>query len=171
VGRESLSVLVGTAGLSVAALISVWLTLSRGPAHVGSARLRAVVGFAVGALLCQSVHFVEELLTGFPERFPALFGLAPWSSTFFVSFNIFWIVLWGFSCLAVTRGFRIAPGPLWFLAIASLANGIAHPLLSVRVGGYFPGLFTSPLVGLMGILLLRQMVLVTGTYQQRTGAA
>ena len=34
-----------------------------------------------------------------------------------------------------------------FLAIGMVLNGIVHPLLSVRAGGYFPGLVTSPLVG------------------------
>jgi len=168
---EFLSVLVGTAGLSVATMISAWLTFSRGCAVAGSARLRATVRVAIVALLCQSVHFAEELLTGFPQRFPTLFGMAPWSTTFFVSFNMFWIVVWGFSCWGVTTGSRVALFPLWFLAIASFANGVAHPLLSVGAGGYFPGLFTSPLVGLMGIMLLRQMVLVTGTAHQLPGAA
>ena len=41
---------------------------------------------------------------------------------------------------------------VWFLAIASALNGIAHPVLSMMGGGYFPGLLTSPLVGILGTL-------------------
>jgi len=65
---------------------------------------------------------------------------------------------------------RAALFPLWFLAIASLANGVAHPLLSVQAGRYFPGLFTSPLVGVAGLALLRQMALATGDVRLESGA-
>ena len=169
--EEVLSVLVGTAGLSVAALIAAGLTLARGSTVVGSAQLRTAVVIAVVTLLCQSAHFAEELLTGFPERFPALLGLVPWSTMFFVSFNMFWIVVWGLSCWGATTGMRAALFPLWFLAIASLANGVAHPLLSAQAGRYFSGLFTSPLVGVAGLALLRQMALATGDVRLESGAA
>jgi hypothetical protein len=36
-------------------------------------------------------------------------------------------------------------------------NGVAHPLLSVATGGYFPGLFTSPVVGGIGLVLLSRL--------------
>ena len=170
-GEEFRSILLGTAGLSVAAAIAAWLTFSRGFPVVGSIRLRVALVLAVIALLSQSGHFAEELVTGFPQRFPALLGLAPWSIRFFVSFNVFWIVVWGFSCWGVMAGRRAALFPLWFLAIASLANGVAHPLLSALTGGYFPGLFTSPLVGVVGFALVRQLLLVTGDRVLDPGAA
>jgi hypothetical protein len=106
-------------------------------------------------------------VTGFPQRFPALLGLAPWSTAFFVSFNMFWIAIWSCSCWGATAGWRVALFPLWFLAVAGLANGVAHPLLSVRAAGYFPGLFTSPVVGVAGFLLVRQLVLATGSVHQK----
>lgn len=170
-GGEFFSILLGTAGLSVAAVIAAWLTFSRSLPVVGSIRLRVAVVLAVIALLSQSAHFAEELLTGFPQRFPALLGLAPWSIRFFVSFNVFWIIVWGFSCWGVTAGRRLALCPLWFLAIASLANGVAHPLLSALAGGYFPGLFTSPLVGVMGFALVRELLLVTSDSVLQSGPA
>lgn len=52
--------------------------------------------------------------------------------------------------------------PLWFLGIAGVANGVAHPALSIRTGGYFPGLVTAPLVGIAGALLIRRLLAVTG---------
>ncbi len=170
-GEELRSILFGTAGLSIAVAIAAWLTFSRGFAVVGSIQLRTAVVVAAIALVSQSAHFAEELVTGFPQRFPALLGLAPWSTRFFVSFNVFWIVVWGVSCWGVTAGRRAALFPLWFLAIASLANGVAHPLLSARTGGYFPGLFTSPLVGVVGFALVRQLLLVTGDPVLKPGAA
>jgi len=45
--------------------------------------------------------------------------------------------------------------------MAALANGVAHPLLSVRVAGYFPGLITSPVLGIVGVLLLRRLTSIT----------
>jgi len=64
--------------------------------------------------------------------------------------------------LAVSRGWAaesrmLAPD----LAIAGAANGVAHPLMSVAVGGYFPGLATSPLIGVLGVVLLRRLLAVT----------
>jgi hypothetical protein len=56
---------------------------------------------------------------------------------------------------------RIALFPLWFMGIACVVNGLGHPALSARAGGYFPGLVTSPLVGVLGILLLRKLGLIT----------
>lgn len=75
-----------------------------------------------------------------------------------------WLAIWSLSAwgLAVRR--RAAPFPLWFLGIAGLANGVAHPALSVLSGGYFPGLVTSPVFGLAGVLLLRRLLLVTGVF-------
>ena len=50
-------------------------------------------------------------------------------------------------------------------------NGLAHPLLAARTGGYFPGLFSSPLVGVVvGVLLLRRLFLVTGEPHSSLGA-
>jgi hypothetical protein len=170
VGAELRSVLVGTGGLGVAAVVAAWLTVARGPAVVGSPSLRAAVSLAMVALVCQSAHFAEELLTGFPRRFPAVLGLAPWSTPFFVSFNVLWIVVWGLACWGATAGVRVALFPLWFLGIASLANGVAHPLLAARACGYFPGLITSPLVGLAGLLLLRGLALATRTPASRASA-
>jgi hypothetical protein len=45
----------------------------------------------------------------------------------------------------------------WFLAIVSMFNAIAHMALSLLVGGYFPGLISSPLVGVLGTLLARRL--------------
>ena len=51
------------------------------------------------------------------------------------------------------KGTRLALFPVWFFAIAAVANGIAHPVLAVVGHGYFPGLITSPVLGVLGVLL------------------
>ena len=90
-----------------------------------------------------------------------MLGLSPWSPRFFVSFNLFWIALWALSLWALSARKRAALFPLWFLGIASVANGVFHPALAFRAGGYFPGLLTSTFVGVAGGWLLRCLFLLT----------
>lgn len=66
---------------------------------------------------------------------------------------------------------RAALFALLFLSIASLFDGVAHPLLSVVARGYFPGLVTSPVVAALGGVLLRSLLRVTRPLEHPTGAA
>lgn len=103
----------------------------------------------------QSLHFLEELVGGFHQRFPGLWELPPMSEAFFVAFNLAWIAIWtGCGVLLQRRRDRWLLVPIWFFAIAMTLNGVVHPLLALRSAGYFPGLLTSPLVGIVGALLL-----------------
>ena len=158
---ELRSILIGTAGLSIAGALALFLTLARRVHSWRSTTIRPTVRLAVVAVVLQAIHFMEEFTTGFHERFPELLGLAPWSVQFFVSFNLFWLAIWILSAGTLGARRRAAFFPLWFLAIGCAANGIAHPLLSMRTGGYFPGLVTSVLVGVIGVLLLRRLALIT----------
>jgi hypothetical protein len=71
----------------------------------------------------------------------------------FVAFNLIWMSVWILSAAGLQRGHRMALFPVWFFAIASIANGVAHPLLAVAAHGYFTGLITSPILGVFGVLL------------------
>ncbi len=159
---ELRSLLLGTAGLDLIGVLALFLTFVRGNVDANKTRLRAAVRLVVVAILCQAAHFAEELATGFHQRFPELLGLTPWPLGFFVSFNLFWLVVWCLSIRGLTARLRVALFPLWFLGVACVANGLAHPFFSVRTGGFFPGLVTSPLVGIVGVLLLRRLCLITG---------
>jgi hypothetical protein len=112
-------------------------------------------------LAAQCLHFMEEAVTGFPERFPQLLGLPAWPADFFVVFNLTWLSIWTLSTIGLHRGYWFALFPIWFFAIGSIANGIAHPLLAVAVRGYFPGLITSPIVGVLGVLLWLRLQALT----------
>jgi hypothetical protein len=160
-GEELRSILLGTAGLTAAVLVAFLLTLLRSPVTASQAERRAAVRVAGAAVLVQFAHFSEELAAGFYVRFPEQLGLTPWSPTFFISFNLFWLAVWGLSSWGLLASLRLALVPLWFLGIAALGNGVAHLMLAARVGGYFPGLVTSPLLGVVGLLLLRQLATVT----------
>jgi hypothetical protein len=161
VSDEVGSVVVGTLGLSALAAVAVWLALARDRIGPGSPSGLAVVPVAVSTWLVQSAHFIEEFVTGFHRRFPELMGLMPWPASFFVPFNLAWLVLWAMSCRTIAFGSRPAAFGLWFLSLAGLVNGVAHPLLAAATGDYFPGLLTSPLVGLAGAQLLRRLVIAT----------
>jgi hypothetical protein len=144
------SFLVGTLGLDLALLLALALAFRRR----GSAAAARPLLVGVTA---QAAHFVEELVTGFAEQFPRVLGLAPWPTAVFVGFNVGWLVLWLVAAARLARGGRAAAAGAWFFALAGMANGVAHPLLALRAGGYFPGLWTAPVVGLAGVLVWRRM--------------
>ena len=155
------SIMLGTSALAVGAAVALMLALARGFADADEARMRRTVRIAVITIAAQAGHFAEELETGFPRRFPELLGLAPWPEIFFVSFNLLWLAVWALSVPALYARRRGALWALWFLALAGVANGIAHPLLAIRAVGYFPGLYTSPFVGMMAGLLLANLTAIT----------
>ncbi|MDJ0698438.1 MAG: HXXEE domain-containing protein [Woeseiaceae bacterium] len=109
------------------------------------------------ATAIQSAHFIEEWATGFHVRFPALFGLDPMPLSVFVTFNLTWIAIWISSIPLLRVARRPAFFAAWFLAIAGMLNGLAHPLMAVASGGYFPGLITSPFIGVASLYLWRRL--------------
>jgi hypothetical protein len=162
-GANLQSVLLGTAGLSAAALAALLLTLLRKPPSSDPVACNRVLQIFLLGLAAQCLHFAEEFLTRLESRFPVLLGLPPWSENFFVVFNLAWLCVWILSALGLQRGYRAALFLIWFFAIASVVNGIAHPALALVARGYFPGLFTSPIVGLLGILLSLRLLALTRT--------
>lgn len=163
------SILIGTSGLTIAAVVALTLTITRGGvASEQVSRLRRTSSLLV---LFQVAHFAEEYLLQFHLRFPELLRLPPWPVEFFVAFNVAWLVIWGAAIAGIAKLPRVAAFPLWFLAIVSAANGIVHPLLSLADGGYFPGLWSSPFVGILGALLLRSLALATIARGKAYGAA
>jgi len=155
------STLIGTAGLSAGAVLALLLTILRKP--VGEdpvGRKRTARLFLIG-LAAQCLHFMEEFVTRFHDRFPALLGLPAWSDNFFVVFNLMWLSLWILSAIGLQKGYRFALFPVWFFSIAAIVNGIAHPLLALEARGYFPGLITSPVVAVFGLLLWLRLQALT----------
>jgi hypothetical protein len=79
------------------------------------------------------------------------------SVSFFVIFNLTWLANW----VASIPGLRLAqPAAFfaaWFLAIAGMLSGIGHPIMAIIAGGYFPGLVTSPFIGIAGVWLWRRL--------------
>lgn len=143
--------------LGILALVALKIALSaRRRPIVASARRPAAIGF-VCAIAVQTLHFAEEAATGFHVRFPALFGLEPMTFYGFFAFNLGWIVLWIASVPGLGFGRTGARFTAWFLCLTALANGLAHPAFALIERGYFPGLLTSPLLGLAGYVLYRRL--------------
>lgn len=143
--------------LGLAAIVAARLAQHRSsPIEAGKERIDASIALAVATAI-QVAHFAEELATGFHVRFPALLGLEPMPLSFFVAFNLMWIAVWIVSIPLLRRSRRLAFFAAWFLAIAAILNGIAHPMMAITSGGYFPGLASSPLLGLAGIILWRHL--------------
>lgn len=148
---------IGLVPLGILALAAVVLTVRRGvlPKRSGAVG-RFLMLYGLGVFV-QALHFIEERSTGFPEAFPALIGFDAWSEAFFTGFNLAWIVIWIASAVGIAAGWRVAYFPVWFFALAACVNGVAHPLIAVATGGYFPGLWTALVVGVIGAALLRML--------------
>ena len=126
------------------------------PVEAVKARVGASTVLGIATAI-QGAHFAEEWSTGFHARFPALMNLAPMPLSFFVTFNLAWIAFWIVSVPFLRRGSTVAFFAAWFLAIAGMLNGIAHPMMAIASGGYFPGLITSPVIGIAGVILWQRL--------------
>jgi hypothetical protein len=148
-----LSLIPSTLVLGLAVLWSLVLVRRRtSPPEAGPQRLAAARALAVSVGV-QGVHFAEEAATGFHERFGELFGLPGMPFAFFLAFNLLWLAIWVASVPGLRSGRALAFFAAWFLAIAGMLNGIAHPLLGIAAGGYFPGVVSSPFIGAAAVWL------------------
>ena len=66
-------------------------------------------------------------------------------------------MVWALSLPLACRPVRAAFFPLWFLGLAAVGNGLAHPAFALLSGGYFPGLWTALPAGIAGFFLLRHL--------------
>lgn len=156
-----LSILPSAVILGLVAIAAVALALRRS-SPVAAAQERLIASRILGvATVIQGAHFLEEWATGFHIRFPALLGLDPMPVFFFVPLNLVWIAVWIVSVPFLRRGQTFAFFAAWFLGIAALLNGVAHPLMAIASGGYFPGLLTAPFIGLAGVLLIKKLQTAT----------
>ena len=117
------------------------------------------VGFVyLLAIAIQCIHLCEEYLMDFHIKFPGLFGYH-WSDKLFVIFNLIWLFVFVLAALGVLHKVRLAYLVVWtFALIGGIGNGIAHPVLSIIRGGYFPGLITSFPHLVVGVLLIKELV-------------
>ncbi len=147
--------------LSAMAAVALVLAIARGGIKADPVALRGTVRVAILAIVCQLLHFAEEAGGELNRRFPEFFGLDPIAMDSFVSVNLVAFAVWVFSVPALMARASAALFPLWFLAVASVSNALLHPALAIATGGYFPGVLTSPVVGVAGFLLLCGLARIT----------
>lgn len=104
------------------------------------------------------LHASEEYLHGFQRRLPALVGADRWSDAQFITFTVVWFVTFVAAAWAIRQRQPVGALVVLFFALAGgVGNGIAHLMLTLREGAYFPGTWTAPFCLLAGVVLLRQL--------------
>lgn len=113
--------------------------------------------------IAQAVHSLEEYVFElweylYPARF--LSGLVSEDLPFgFAVINSAIVALIFLSYRAVARSSKFPTTMIaWFWAILETVNGAAHLGFGATSGGYFPGLYTSPFLLVLGGILLRQLM-------------
>lgn len=133
--------------LGLAAIVSLFLTRSRvSTEDLRSERTSAAWALVIATVL-QAIHFGEELSTGFHTELGELLNIPAMSSTFFIVFNISWLIIWAVAVVGIRRGHNLAYFAAWFLSVAGMTNAVAHPVLSLVGGTYFPGTISAPFIG------------------------
>jgi hypothetical protein len=151
------SMILGPSVLYGVAAVALVLTIVRRPAKDSAEAIDGIIRLYLVGIAFQCLHFTEEYVTRFYVRAPEFLGFVAWPSEFFVIFNLTWIALWVLAAVGIKRGMRAAFFPVWFFAIGMIGNAVWHPLLCLATGGYFPGLFTSPFAGVIGVILLSRL--------------
>jgi hypothetical protein len=97
------------------------------------------------SIIALAIHLVEEIKTGFRQRFP----LGEMPRAVFVGFNIL-IYTFGFTTFFLSLSDAVLALPLtWIWAIAMLLNGIGHVGAMLFIRQYFPGGMTAPVLTLV----------------------
>jgi hypothetical protein len=118
---------------------------------------------AFGALvLTQAAHSVEEYAGRLWETFsPARFltGLVSQDQERgFLLINVA-LVAFGVWCFVwpIRRDWPSAAVLAWMWATIEVINGVGHPLWSLRMGGYTPGVATAPVLLVIALYLGQQL--------------
>lgn len=147
--------------LSTMAVVALVITVARGGINADSAALHSAARMAILAIVCQVLHFAEEVGGELNHRLPEYFGFDPIAMETFLGINVVALMVWALSVPALMARVSAALFPLWFLAVASVSNALLHPALAIAISGYFPGVLTSPLMGAAGLLLMRGLARIT----------
>ena len=112
----------------------------------------------------QAAHSIEEYTFALYDVLPpARFVSSLVSTDLATGFAVLnaLIVAFGVWCylVPVRSGWPSARALAWIWVTIELVNGVGHPAMALRAGGYFPGAGTAPfllvLAIVLGVLLLR----------------
>ncbi len=100
-------------------------------------------------VVAQVLHAFEDYVADYHERFP-LFSLAP---EFFVSLNLALFLLLTAMIPSVAHGRVWALKLAKFWAIVQILSGAGHLMIALVEWGYYPGMWTAPLLLIFGAVL------------------
>jgi hypothetical protein len=111
------------------------------------------------ALALQQLHFAEEFLTHFNERWPQeIFHAQPMPLRKWILVNLVSNTAFTLGAIALYRGIRLPMLVVWFFTVMGvLGNAIQHPIYCLKVRGYFPGFYTSLLYWILGPVVFRSL--------------
>lgn len=111
------------------------------------------------ALSIQFLHFTEEYIYGFHVRVTEIMdGFPPFDANVFVAFNMIAYCLFLLAAVGMYKGMKFPMIIVWFFVFGgAVGNAIWHPLLALRVGGYFPGLYTSFAYWIVAPILMKRL--------------
>ena len=146
---------------TASAFIGWLLTTYRNPVES-----RAVISLFLIAVAIQLIHMGEEVFAGFPHEFTELVNSTnEYTEREFLAVSVFGMTsLLIFAAVAMSREIPIitpiANYFVWFYALGlGLTNAIAHFVIPILAGGYFPGLITAPVHLIMSIILIRALLI------------
>jgi hypothetical protein len=85
-------------------------------------------------------------------------GMPPFNTNVFVTFNMVAYSLFILGALGIYKGVKWPMIIVWFFTFGGvIGNSIWHPLLALKVGGYFPGLYTWFAYLIVGPILLKRL--------------
>ena len=114
-------------------------------------------------IISQALHSIEEYVFRLWEVLaPARFISGLFSADLAVGFGIANLTIFAFGLWCylgpVRHQGRTANGLMWFWALLELANSIGHSIFALSAAGYFPGLYTVPMLFLFSTALLLRLL-------------
>ena len=119
-------------------------------------------GTFLALVVAQAAHSVEEYLGRLYDVFPPARFVAGLISQDrergFILFNVA-LVTFGVWCFVgpVRRNLSAATPLAWLWVAIELINGVGHPLWSLRVLRYTPGVATAPVLLILALYLAQQL--------------
>lgn len=112
------------------------------------------------ALAVQMLHFSEEFVGGFYDKYPQLIDGSPgFDLNFFVIANMGAYFAFLMGAIGIYKGWKIPMLIVWFFAIMGICgNAILHLLFTIMNDGYFPGLYTSLIYWILGPVLVKRLL-------------
>ncbi len=135
---------------------------------------RGVITLFLIAVAIQLIHMGEEVLARFPETFTELVNATNhYTEGEFLAVSVFGMTsLLIFAAVAMSHKIPIIT-PManyfaWMYALGlGLTNAIAHFVLPILAGGYFPGLITAPVHLIMSVIMIRALLIENKAVRER----